>query len=500
MVRSLSITVDLASDAPLYRQIRDQIAASIAGGALPPGTRLPTTRALADQLGAHRNTVVRAFEELVAQGLVDSVVGRGSFVASTVTPPPPTTAELPWERLVSRAAGSEPLGRTDRLARDAAGRDLINLSRLQPPDDLLPLGDLRRCMDHALRTHGAAVLGYAPRDGLLRLRAVIARELAGAGIAASPDELVITTGSQQALDLITRGLVDPGDPILIEASTYSGAINLLSAAGARLVAIPSDAEGPDPERLRALCPPGAKAFYLMPNGSNPTGAVVSERRRAELLAWSHEAGVPIIEDDYGADLILDGAPPRPLRALDRDVLYVGTYSKKLIPALRVGFLVCPPPLRQRLVALKHTMDLGTSALLQHALAELLERGLLRSHLRRSLPVYRERRDALDAALREHLPPGIEWARPSQGLLIWLTLPDSLDPELVYARAHALGVAVTPGTLHRVGTRGRGGLRLTFCTEPPDRLREGARRLGEAIRGSMAHTLDTREPTPAFDLV
>lgn len=508
MDRSLDISVDLASETPLYQQIRDQIAERIASGALVVGARLPPTRALADQLGAHRNTVVRAFEELVAQGLVDSVVGRGTFVAGPAPKPPPpdpTHAELPWGRLASRAADSEPLGRTDRLARPDDGRDMINLARLQPPDDLIPLADFRRCVDHVLRTHGGAALGYAPRDGLPRLRALIAGELAAAGIAASAADIVVTTGSQQALDLIARALVDPGDPILVEASTYSGAINLLTAVGARLVAVPSDAEGPDLELLRALCPPGAKAFYLMPNGSNPTGAVVSPRRRAELLAWSHEAGVPIIEDDYGADLILDGAAPVPLRAQDRDVLYVGTFSKKLIPALRVGFVVCPPALRQRVVALKHTMDLGTSALLQHALSEFLERGMLRTHLRRSLPVYRDRRDALDAALREHMPPGIEWGRPSQGLLLWLTLPDTLDAEQVYARAHAHGVSVTPGTVHRVGTRGQGGLRVTFCFEPPERLREGARRLGEAIRALMAHTeqngSESRETrSPILELV
>lgn len=505
MVRSLGITVELSSEVPLYQQIRDQIAARIAIGALAPGTRLPPTRALADELGAHRNTVVRAFEELVEAGLLTSVVGRGTFVADRPTPPAPTPrAELPWGRLVSRAADAEPLGRADRLARSADGRDMVHLSRLQPPDDLLPLDDFRACLDHVLRTEGTGALAYAPREGLPRLRALIAADLAASGMVASPDDVVVTTGSQQALDLIARALVDPGDPIVVEASTYSGAINLLSALGARLVPVPSDAEGPDPEALRSLAPPGTKAAYLMPNGSNPTGAVVSRRRREELLAWSHEVAVPLVEDDYGADLDLDGPPPVRLRALDPDVLYVGTFSKKLIPALRVGFLVCPPALRQRLVALKHTMDLGTSALLQHALAELLDRGLLAAHLRRTLPVYRERRDVLDAALREHLPPTIAWERPGSGLLLWLRLPADLDPEAVYRAAHARGVAVTPGTVNRVGSRGEGGLRLTYCSEPPERLREGARRLGAAIRDVVAENARNRtkprENDSHFDLV
>ena len=486
MVRSLHIELDPTSDAPLYRQIHDRLVERIRSGELASGFRLPPSRALAIALGVHRNTVVRAFEELLAGGFITSATGRGTFVADVpvprATPATPTRPELPWTSLVSRAAEAESLGRFDRLSKAIDGPNLINLTRMHPPESLLPHEQFRRCVDHVLRSLGASALGYAPREGLPRLRGLISEELAQLGIVARADDVIVTTGSQQALDLLARGLCNPGDAVLAEAATYPGAINAISAAGARLVGIPIDDEGPDMDALAALAPQGTKAFYLMPNCRNPTGTSISQRRREALVDWSHRAGVPLIEDDYGADLNLDGNPmPPSLRAMDPDVLYTGTFSKKLIPALRVGFLVCPPALRRQLVSLKLTMDLGTSALLQHALAELIERGYLRAHLQRIVPEYRTRRDALADTLRAHLPPDVTFTLPTSGLVLWLSLPDRLDPEAVYEEAHRNGVLVTPGTIYSVGSRGQGGLRLAYCHEPPERLRQGAARLCATLR-------------------
>jgi DNA-binding transcriptional MocR family regulator len=220
----------------------------------------------------------------------------------------------------------------------------------------------------------------------------------------------------------------------------------------------------------------------MPNFGNPTGSCVSARRREALVTWSHRAGVPLIEDDYGADLNLDGdSPPAALRALSSDVIYVATFSKKLIPALRVGFMVCPESLRKDLLPLKHTMDLGTSVLLQHALCEFLERGYLRAHLKRTVPEYRARRDALAGALAEGLPDDVEWTPPPRGLVLWLTLPEWMDPVAVYEETSRQGVLVTPGVLYSASGRDRHALRLAFCGEKPDRLVEGARRLCRALR-------------------
>jgi GntR family transcriptional regulator/MocR family aminotransferase len=473
------------SDEPLYRQLFDQVVARIRSGTFPPGFRLPPSRALAGELGTHRNTVVRAYEDLEAAGFVHSTVGRGTFVADPPAVEPsarPTgrvRGPLPWGTLVSTALGVEALGRSDRLPHGRAGRDLINIGRMLPSPDLLPNELFRRCIDHVLRTQGARALGYTPREGLARLREAVAADLHRQGVPAAAADILITTGSQQALDLAARALVNPGDAFLADESTYPGALNLLSVAGARLIGVPSDDEGPEIAALARYARSGAKGYYLMPNAQNPTGARISRARREALVAWSHEAGVPLIEDDYASDLDLDGQPPLPaLRTLDGEVIYVGTYSKKLIPALRIGYLLCPPALQRHLLPLKQAMDLGSSGLLQHALAEFLERGYLRAHLGRVRAEYRRRRDALERALRRHLPAEVTWRHPEMGLVLWIPMPPGMDAEELYLEAQEQGVVVSPGNLNRVSAP-QGGLRLTFCAEPPARLAEGARRLGRA---------------------
>lgn len=528
---TLGLWLDPSSATPLYRQIVEQMSALIERGALRPGTRLPPTRTLAEQLATHRNTVVRAFEELTAAGLIDGRVGRGSFVRNTMVRSPVARYDadggregadpglsvrgaasglgegegegalvsaalsvpgMPWASLLSRSVQSEPLTRLARLSPVGIGAETINLSRMQASADLLPHEDFRRCIDAVMARLGPDALGYAPGQGLERLRSLIALELDRDGMAVDPDDLLITTGSQQALDLVARSLVDAGDVFLTEGRTYSGALNVLTASGAEVVGIPTDEEGPDMAALRQLAVGRVKGLYLMPNSRNPTGSTISENRRREVVSWSQEVRVPLVEDDYGADLILDPGPPLThLRALDTNVFHVGTYSKKLIPALRVGFMVVPAAMRGPLVRLKHAMDLGTSTLLQHALAEFLERGLLPRHLERVCAAYRARRDALVETLGEVLPEGCSFRVPDRGVVLWLSLPPGLDPELVYEEARLAGVLVSPGSVYSTMTPAPAGLRLSYCAEPLERIAEGARRLGRALTAAMSRRGERR---------
>lgn len=496
------------SEAPLYRQLFDQIAARIRNATFPPGFRLPPTRLLAEELHTHRNTVVRAYEDLEAAGFVRSAVGRGTFVTEQgeqrpVGSPPPRTEStgLPWASLTANAVNVEPLTRSERLAPVGAQGDMISLGRMQPSADLLPHELLRRCLDHVLRTVGARALSYTAREGLPRLRTLVADDLVRQGVPAAPEDLIITAGSQQALDLVARTLVNPGDPFLVDESTYQGALSLLGVAGARLIGVPSDDEGPDLGTLERHGHSGVKGLYVMPNCQNPTGTRISAARWEALLAWSQKARVPLIEDDYASDLQLDGQPPPPaLRALDGDVIYMGTYSKKLIPALRIGYLLCPPALRPHLTALKHAIDLGTSGILQHALAEFLERGYLRAHLTRTLVEYRRRRDALEEALARHLPAEVRWRRPEAGVVLWLPTPPSLDPEALYREAQQHGVSISPSSMNAVGRQRQRGIRLTFCAEPPERLEEGARRLGKAWSGLERRLRGQRTTDLAVEIV
>jgi GntR family transcriptional regulator/MocR family aminotransferase len=297
----------------MYRQLFDQVVRRITSGTWRAGFRLPPTRALAEELGTHRNTVVRAYQDLEAAGFVHSNVGRGTFVAESppdVVPPAGLVdPELPWAALAANATRVEPLARSERLA-VADGREVINLFRMQPSPDLLPADLLRRCIDHVLRAQGARCLGYPPRDGLPRLRTLVAEDLRRQGVPATAEDLIITTGSQQALDLCARALINPGDCFLADEATYTGALNLLSVAGARLRGIPCDDEGPELAALERAARLGAKGFYLMPNCQNPTGLAISGARREALVAWSRASGTPLIEDDYASDLRLrDGEQP-----------------------------------------------------------------------------------------------------------------------------------------------------------------------------------------------
>jgi GntR family transcriptional regulator/MocR family aminotransferase len=490
----VGITLDARRKLPLHRQIFDEVVARIEARAFPPGYKLPATRVLAQQLSTHRNTVARAYAELEAAGFVSSGVGRGTFVQSA--PPVASSAAgverrheraaLPWSALLSRAARTEAIERAVHRA-PTEHKSAINLAHTQPSADLIPDELLRRCIAHALSGHALSTLSYAPPEGTLRLREQIAKDLVARGVPARAEEVIVTSGSQQGLDLVARALLNPGDTLLVEPTTYSGALELFTLAGARLVSVPMDASGPDPAVLERAYRPEVKALYLMPNAHNPTGRTMPAERRRALVAWSRASGVPIIEDDYAAGLALEPeSEPLPhLRALDGEIIHVSTFSKRLAPALRMGYVVAPAALRPVLTSTKRVVDLGASLVLQQALAEFIERGYLRAHASRVREVYRARRDALDAALRKALPPGVRWEKPSHGLVLWLTLPPGLDDERVAEEAERAGVLVGPGNLWSVGGRAPAALRLSFSAEPEPRLSEAARRLGKVLKQMLA---------------
>jgi len=498
MGQSVGIRVDPRRKQPLHRQIFDEVVSRIEARAFPPGYKLPPTRVLATELAAHRNTVARAYADLEAAGFVSSRVGRGTFVEALRSPQPSAakpaaaaTRELPWASLLSQAARRDALRRRD-AARPAHGPEVINLARMQPSADLIPQALLQRCIAHALTEHGTDALVYAPPEGARRLREQIARDLLARGVPVQPEDVIVTSGSQQGLDLVSRALLDPGDALLIEPATYAGAIELFTVAGANLLPVPLDDEGPDPDALARLARGDVKALYLMPNANNPTGRMLSAERRRQLLEWSRLAGVPLIEDDYAAGLTLEPHDPPPhLRALDGDVIHISTFSKRVAPGLRVGYVIAPRALRPALISLKHAIDLSTSLVLQHGLAEFLERGYLRAHEQRMAREYRARRDALHAALHKSMPAECRWHVPSHGVVLWLRLPPEIAPEALYEEALRRGVLVGRGGQFSVGAQSEPAVRLSFCAEPSARLAEGARRLAKACK----HVLAQRRAAP-----
>ncbi len=491
----VGLILDPQSDDPMYRQIFDQIVSRIRSNAYPPGFRLPPTRELARELKTHRNTVTRAYMDLEASGFVRSTVGRGTFVEAQ-QPARPAGAQpsenigsIAWPSVVSRAARAEHVRRAERYTRLHLNHDLIKMGRMQPSADLIPSDLMSRCIEHVLNKDGANLMSYSPPEGLLCLREQIATELQARGVPAMADDILVTSGSQQALDIVIRALANPGEKILVDPTTYLGLIELLAISGVQAVPVPRDDHGPDLAALERLAHGDVKALYLMPNGHNPTGLSISTERRMELARWSRASSIPIIEDDFVAGLCLDDTRDVPpyLRALDGDVIHISTFSKRLIPGLRLGFIVAPNRLHPILRSMKRVMALSSSGILQAGLSEFMDRGYLKAHTHRIIPEYRARRDALESALRKHLPPEVTWNRPNHGIVLWLKLPATLDPDRIFEEALRLGVQVSPSGLWSVDDAGEKGIRLTYCAEPTERLVEGAKRLGKAMKNVLEQT-------------
>ena len=481
---AFSLSLDRESATPLYRQIAATLERAIATGEIPVGARLPPERTLAVALGIDRTTVIAAYRELAAAGLIEARVGRGTTV---VRPPaaPDAAAPVPvdWARLLTPTVTEDPL--LDELGALGARPDVISLAAGVPAPEFYPIATFRALLNEALGSRGEGLLQYCPPEGLDALRAAIASRLHAAGAISSPDRILICAGSQQGLYLLSRALIEPGDTVVVEAPTYHGAILVFRAAGATIVPVPADKHGMDVDRLADLLSRRpVKLIYTLPTFQNPTGATLPLDRRQRLLALARRHGVPIIEDDpYGA-LRYDGEAMPSLLALDRaaapNVIYLSTFSKMLFPGFRLGWIAAPPPVVSRLAWLKSLVDLDSNPVAQWAIAAYIDRGALDQHLAELRTVYPARRDALMAALRASAGGGLSLQRPDGGFYLWARLAAGLRAREVLTEAIGQGVAFVPGDLYHVDGGGRDTMRLAFSSLPPEQLALAGHRLGAAI--------------------
>jgi 2-aminoadipate transaminase len=388
--------------------------------------------------------------------------------------------------LSRRLAGTESSPVRDLL--ELASRpEVISLAGGLPAPDTFDVEGLGEAFASVLAgPDGRRALQYSLTEGDPRLRELLAGRLRAGGLDCTGAEVIVTTGSQQALGIIASALLDPGDVVLVEDPTYLAALQSFGLADARPVAVPSDEDGPEPEALVELArEQRAKAVYLIPTFQNPTGRTIPAARRAALAEAAAAAGLWVIEDDPYSALRLEGAPVDLLAAhpaaRDRTIV-VQTLSKVLSPGLRIGYLRAPAPLRGPLAVAKQAADLHSPTINQMAAAVWLERHDLGAHIAGLAAHYRPRRDALLAGLAEHLPPGSSWTSPEGGLFVWVTLPDGFDAETLLPAALDRGVAFVPGRFFYAGPGRPETLRLSFATASPTELREGAARLGSAIRG------------------
>jgi DNA-binding transcriptional MocR family regulator len=349
---------------------------------------------------------------------------------------------------------------------------------------MFPTDGFRRVLNQVVRAEGSALLQYPPGgDGYPPLRTYLATYLLRFGVEAREDDILVVNGSQQGFDLIARTFLDPGDVVAMEQPTYPRAIDVFRSAGAQLVPVPWDREGPSAEALeQVLMRHRPKLFYCQPTAHNPTGLTMTPEAARRVLDVAARHHVPIVEDGFDGSLYYGERRPLPLRALDRDglVLYIGTFSKVLFPGLRLGWLVAPPPVVERLRAAKQLADLGTSPLIQAAVHRFCERRLLDRHIARIAREYDRRRTVLVEALARHMPEGVSWTEPRGGFSLLLTLPAGCDATALLQRALRRGVGFTPGTRFFVDGGGDRTARLSFSSVPQRRIEDGVKRLAEAI--------------------
>jgi GntR family transcriptional regulator/MocR family aminotransferase len=498
----MRIPLDRQSAVPLYQQIESYLRQNILSGNLLPETRLPATRRLAQDLGVSRITVTNAYAELESEGLIYSREGSGTYVL----------ARAPLSPLLASDAGTDwPLWQQE-IEAEGEGEKSREMFPMQMPQSAahpqpiaftgvgdprqFPIKDFYKAMQTVMRRDGIAALEYGEFDGgYAPLRKTMTHVLASQGILAHPDNILITSGSQQALALVCQILLKPGDVVLVESPTYNFALELFYSLGLRVVGIPLDEGGMRVEMLEPLLQQHhPKLLYTIPNFQNPTGTCLSGARRRRLLALADCYNVPILEDDFVGDLRYDGRAQPAIKAIDPGgrVIYIGTFSKMLMPGLRVGFLVADGPICNRLVSSKRVNDLTTSPLIQRTLEAYVNVGRYQAHLRRSCRLYRKRRDAMLVAIKRYLPAGVHVNPPQGGLFIWLRLPENLSCLDILPLAAEEGVEFAPGyRFFPNPSEGEQYLRLNFATQTPEDIEEGMRRLGIALERLAASQLNKR---------
>ena len=355
---------------------------------------------------------------------------------------------------------------------------IISLAGGLPSAETFPVDAVSEASARVLRDAPREALQYAASEGYGPLREWIAAEMTAAGVPARAAQVLVTTGSQQGLDLAAKVLIDSGARVAVESPTYLGALQAFAPFEPAFVGLPCDDDGPLPDALGAS---GARFAYLLPSFQNPSGRLIGEARRAAVVAAAERAGVPLLEDNPYGELWYDAPPPPPLAARwPAGVLYLGSFSKVLAPGLRLGWLVAPPALFPKLLQAKQAADLHTPVFNQRVVHEVIKDGFLATHVPTIRARYAAQRDVMRAALERHLPPGCRWVVPRGGMFFWIELPAALDATALLPRAVERGVAYVPGAAFYAGAPRTNTLRLSFVTVPPEGIARGVALLGEML--------------------
>ncbi len=356
---------------------------------------------------------------------------------------------------------------------------VISLAGGLPSPDSFPVEAMREATQRVLRDQPHAALQYAASEGFGPLREWVAAELASQGLVADAAQVLITTGSQQGLDLAGKVLIDAGSTVAVESPTYLGALQAFTPYEPEIVSVACDTDGPLPHELAQLH--GARFLYMLPNYQNPSGRCISAPRRDALVEAAQAVALPIVEDNPYGDLWFDAPPPAPLASRWAEgTIYLGSFSKVLAPGLRLGYVIAPKAVYPKLLQAKQAADLHTPGFNQRVVYEVIRDGFLNDHVPTIRARYKAQRDAMRVALERHMPPGCRWNAPSGGMFFWVELPDGTDAAALLPKAVRRGVAFVPGLAFYASGARANTLRLSFVTVAPAQIEQGVQRLAQAL--------------------
>lgn len=487
----MRIQIERGTGTPVYQQIVEQIKQQILSGELAPGYRLPPERQLAQHLSVNRTTVLSAYRELKAQGLVDSKVGSGTSVLPPQGIPQPEKGveHAPiWEHLFSDYSNNLGSDDVSDMLRLANRRDVISFAAGIASMELRPGGALQGIEEAFLSGGDERALLASPVEGFHSLREAISGYMRGRGCFCGAQDVMVLSGSQQGIDLTARTLINPGDIVVTEEPSFFPALQSFRAAGARVMGVPMTQKGMDLDALEQLLGRyRPKLIYTMPNYHNPCGITMPLEERIRLLELVAKHRVALLEDDPYGELCYDGKSLPTLKSMDKSgfVIYLNTFSKTLYPGLRLGFAVAQPKLLARFAAARQLIDLHANCLSQQIVERFITKGQMAGHIETIGKAYTQRRDEMLGALEKYAPRGLSWNTPQGGYYIWCHLPEGIAARELARAAARKGVAILPGDAFFVNpAQGRGYIRLNYTFARQGQIETGIAMMCEALKELM----------------
>ncbi|AGF25543.1 MULTISPECIES: PLP-dependent aminotransferase family protein [Bacillus amyloliquefaciens group] len=465
---------------PKYIQIIQFIKEKIGNGEWPIGSKIPSQRTLAKHFEVNRSTVITALEELTADGLIEGRMGKGTVVTNNTWTLLAKNSSPDWDQYVTSGIQQPSQKIVQEINKSESNSDLIQLSKGELSHEIFPLAVMKEIMGKV--SQNIEAFGYEEPKGYLPLREALSGYLRTIGIQASPSSILIVSGALQALQLISMGLLQRGSTVYLDQPSYLYSLHVFQSAGMKLTGVPMDHDGLLPEHIRmARGERGRAILYTNPCFQNPTGILMSKKRREEILAASENTQLPIIEDDIYRELWIDEIPPDPIKTIDKNghVLYIGSLSKTLSPGLRIGWIVGPEPVIERLSDIKMQTDYGSSSLSQRVAAEWFISGEYQQHLEQVRSQLKVRRELALSVLETHLKDVATWNIPKGGFFVWVKTLPSISMKLLYTKALSKGILLNLG---RIYAQEKGNyIRLSYAYASLEDLQKGIYELGLMIK-------------------